>query len=157
MSEFRGVISAITVIVNKNQRHALQYIQILLCLNISPLHYCFTFQSDCNLGNNIPQQLCLWMLTSQQKGGRNMQYQLKRAVYYQITQQQVLFYSMLNKYQETFKSRIRLNFFYLVVLVAFQCSHFSNNLYSILKFPNSTPEKNQLIKMWFINAISAYH
>ena len=82
MPEFKGVISVITVIVNKNQRHALQSIQILLCLNISPLHYCFTIQSECNLGNNIPQLVCLWMLTSQQIRGRNTQHQLKRAVYY---------------------------------------------------------------------------
>lgn len=60
MPEFRRVISVITVIVNKNQRHALQYIQILLCL--TP-HLCTTaahsnqtviwetiFHSDCAFG-----------------------------------------------------------------------------------------------------------
>lgn len=71
MPEFRGAISVITAKVNKNQRHALRCIQIILGLTS---HLCTTasLQSDCNLGNNIPQRLCLWMLTSQQPRGRNI-------------------------------------------------------------------------------------
>lgn len=64
MLEFRGVMSVITVIVNKNQRHALRCIQILLCLKS---HLCTTashsnqtviwetiFHSDCAFDADKP-------------------------------------------------------------------------------------------------------
>lgn len=80
MPEFRGVIGVITAIANKNQRHALRCIQILLCLTS---HLCTTASHSNQTviwENNIPQRLCLWMLTSQEIRGRNIQHQLKSSL-----------------------------------------------------------------------------
>lgn len=48
--------------------------------HISPLYHVFTFQSDCNLGNNTQQQSAFgcWQASNRD---RRLQHQLKRSVF----------------------------------------------------------------------------